>query len=102
MNMLAPTLQAFFTDRLTRQRNASPRRSRPTATLRLRLGFAQKRTGKQPCQLDLDDLDAPRIGAFLDHLEHEPAAASVLATPASRRSAHGSTTPHSNIPSTPR
>lgn len=24
MSMLAPTLQAFFTDRLVRQRNASP------------------------------------------------------------------------------
>ena len=24
MSLLAPTLQAFFTDRLTRQRNASP------------------------------------------------------------------------------
>jgi integrase/recombinase XerD len=72
MSMLAPTLQAFFTDRLTRQRNASPHTiAAYRDTLRLLLAFAQKQTGKQPCQLDLDDLDAPLIGAFLDHLEHE-------------------------------
>ncbi len=70
--MLAPTLQAFFTDRLTRQRNASPHTiAAYRDTLRLLLAFAPKQTGKQPCQLDLDDLDAPLIGAFLDHLEHE-------------------------------
>lgn len=72
MSMLAPTLQAFFTDRLTRQRNASSHTiAAYRDTLRLLLAFAQKRTGKQPCQLDFDDLDAPLIGAFLDHLEHE-------------------------------
>ena len=72
MSMLAPTLQAFFTDRLTRQRNASPHTiAAYRDTLRLLLAFAHQQTGKQPCQLDLDDLDAPLIGAFLDHLEHE-------------------------------
>ena len=72
MSMLAPTLQAFFTDRLARQRNASPHTiAAYRDTLRLLLAFAQQRTGKQPCKLDLDDLDAPLIGAFLDHLEHE-------------------------------
>ena len=29
------------------------------------------RTGKEPSELDLADLDAPAVGAFLDHLEHE-------------------------------
>ena len=72
MSMLAPTLQAFFTDRLTRQRNASPHTiAAYRDTLRLLLAFAHQQTGKQPCQLDLDDLDAPLIGAFLDHLERE-------------------------------
>jgi site-specific recombinase XerD len=72
MSSLAPTLQAFFTDRLTRQRNASPHTiAAYRDTLRLLLAFVQEQTGKQPCQLDLDDLDAPLIGAFLDHLEHE-------------------------------
>ncbi|HVC07289.1 MAG TPA: tyrosine-type recombinase/integrase [Solirubrobacterales bacterium] len=40
-------------------------------TLRLLLGFAVKRTGKQPSELEVCDLDAPLIGAFLDHLEAE-------------------------------
>jgi len=39
--------------------------------MRLLLGYAATRLGKQPSDLDLDDLDAPLIGAFLDHLEHE-------------------------------
>ena len=33
--------------------------------------FAHDQTGKQPFQLDIDDLDAPLIGAFLTHLEHD-------------------------------
>jgi integrase/recombinase XerD len=40
-------------------------------TFRLLLTFASERTGKQPCQLDIDDLDAPLIGSFLNHLEHD-------------------------------
>jgi integrase/recombinase XerD len=72
MSALAPTLQAFFTDRLISQRNASPRTvAAYRDTLRLLLHFAQRETGKQPCQLDFSDLDAPLIGAFLDHLENE-------------------------------
>jgi integrase/recombinase XerD len=72
MSALAPTLQAFFTDRLISQRNASPRTvAAYRDTLRLLLRFAQHKTGKQPCQLDFSDLDAPLIGAFLDHLEDE-------------------------------
>ena len=72
MSSLAPTLQAFFTDRLARQRNASPHTiAAYRDTLRLLLAFATERTGEQPCQLDLGDLDAPLIGAFLDHLEHD-------------------------------
>ena len=31
----------------------------------------QDRTGKQPCQLDLADLDAPFVAGFLDHLEQD-------------------------------
>lgn len=72
MSALAPTLQAFFTDRLQRQRHASPHTiAAYRDALRLLLLFAQQRTGKQPSRLDLNDLDAPLIGAFLDHLEHE-------------------------------
>jgi site-specific recombinase XerD len=72
MTALAPTLQAFFTDRLARQRNASPHTiAAYRDTWRLLLAFAAARAGKQPAQLDIGDLDAPLIGAFLDHLEHE-------------------------------
>src|SRR5262249_26232216 len=38
---------------------------------RLLLAFAHEQTGKQPFQLDLGDLDAPLIGAFLTHLEQD-------------------------------
>lgn len=70
MSALAPALQAFFTDRLITQRNSSPQTIaayRDAFTLLLR--FAHEQTGKQPFELDIDDLDAPLIGAFLTHLE---------------------------------
>jgi integrase/recombinase XerD len=69
---LAPALQAFFTDRLTRQRRASPATiSAYRDAWRLLLTYAAGRTRKQPGQLDIGDLDAPLIGDFLDHLEHD-------------------------------
>jgi integrase/recombinase XerD len=72
MSALAPTLQAFFTERLVRQRHASPHTiAAYRDTMRLLLEFAAKRTGRQPTALQIDDLDAPLIGAFLDHLERE-------------------------------
>ena len=68
----APTLQAFFTDRLTTQRQASPRTiAAYRDTLRLLLGFAHRQTGKLPARLDWEDLDATMISAFLHHLERE-------------------------------
>lgn len=71
MTQIAPTLQAFFTDRMITQRDASPRTiAAYRDTFRLLLAFAQESTGKQPCELDLANLDAPLIGAFLNHLEH--------------------------------
>lgn len=70
MSALAPSLQAFFTDRLIGQRAASPNTIGAYKTaLRLLLAFASKRTGKPPACLDIADLDAPLIAAFLDHLE---------------------------------
>jgi site-specific recombinase XerD len=69
---IAATMQAFFTDRLITQRRASPHTiAAYRDTLRLLLGFAAQRTGAPPCRLDIADLDAPVIGAFLDHLERE-------------------------------
>ena len=72
MSHLAPTLQAFFTDRLARQRQASPRTiTAYRDTLRLLLGFVAERTGTSPAALSWDDLDALMICDFLDHLEAE-------------------------------
>jgi site-specific recombinase XerD len=68
---LAPTLQAFFTDRLMSQRQAS--RHTIVAyrdTFRLLLGFTQQRTDITPSAIDIGDLDAPLVAAFLDHLEN--------------------------------
>jgi len=70
MTALAPTLQAFFTDQLTSQLGASPHTiAAYRDTFRLLLAFAADRTGTRPSGLDLADLDAVLIGAFLDHLE---------------------------------
>jgi integrase/recombinase XerD len=72
MTALAPTLQAFFTERLVGQRNASPNTiAAYRDTLRLLLAFAAERLGRQPCELDLGELDAELISAFLAHLESD-------------------------------
>ena len=74
MSALAPTLQAFFTDRLIRARQASPHTiAAYRDTLRLLIVFAAQRLGKPPSRLDVADLDASLIAAFLDHLEHDRA-----------------------------
>jgi integrase/recombinase XerD len=74
MSLIAPTLQAFFTARLTQQRNASPhtvvayRRS-----FCLLLAFIHERSGKEPSRLDFTDLSASAVAAFLQHLETQRA-----------------------------
>jgi integrase/recombinase XerD len=72
MTELAITLQAFFTDRLIRERHASPCTvAAYRDTWRLLLGFCAKRTGKSPSALDFTDFDISLVCAFLDHLERE-------------------------------
>jgi integrase/recombinase XerD len=72
MATLAPTLQAFFTDRLVHQRGASPHTvAAYRDTMRLLLLFTSARLSKPPSTLDLADLDATVIGAFLEHLQHD-------------------------------
>jgi integrase/recombinase XerD len=72
MSTLAPLLQAFFTDRLRRQRAASPHTvAAYRDTFRLLLHFAQGRLRIAAADLALTDLNAPLIGAFLDRLETE-------------------------------
>jgi len=64
-------MQAFFTDRLIRERDASPNTiAAYRDTMRLLLTFASERLSVEPSQLHIADMDAPLIGAFLDHLEH--------------------------------
>jgi integrase/recombinase XerD len=70
MTALAPTLEAFLTDRLMTQRGSSPHTvASYRDTFRLLLRFASERKGKRPSELDFADLDAALIGAFLEHLE---------------------------------
>lgn len=70
MTLLAPTLEAFFTERLIGQRQASPNTvASYRDTFRLLVGFISQRSARPPSRLRLEDLDAPAIGAFLDHLE---------------------------------
>jgi site-specific recombinase XerD len=72
MTPLAPTLEAFFTCRLVNEKGVSPHTiAAYRDTFRLLLTFAQQHTGKQPSALQLEDLDAPLISVFLDHLEHQ-------------------------------
>jgi len=74
--MTAPTvtslLQGFFTERLTRQLQASPQTvSAYRDTIKLLLLFAAQTTKKPPSRLTIDDLDAVTVGAFLDHLDNQ-------------------------------
>ena len=63
-------LQSFFTDRLLRQRQASPHTiAGYRDCFRLLLKFAKQQLGKSSCQLRIEDLDTAFIGLFLDHLE---------------------------------
>ena len=72
MTALAPTLQSFFTERLIGQRHASPNTiAAYRDALRLLIAFAAKRLRRQPSELDIGDLDAQLIAAFLTHLETE-------------------------------
>jgi len=72
MSALAPTLQAWFTDRLVGQRHASPNTiAAYRDAWRLLLQFVQAQTGTQPHRLDLADLGADVIGDFLTHLERD-------------------------------
>lgn len=72
MTLLAPTLEAFFTERLMSQRKASPHTiAGYRDTMRLLLGFASEQTGKQPSKLEVSDLHVRLISAFLEHLETE-------------------------------
>jgi site-specific recombinase XerD len=66
----APLLERFFIQRLMQQRQASSHTiSSYRDTFSQFLKFAQKRLGKPPSRLSLEEIDAPLIVTFLDDLE---------------------------------
>lgn len=72
MSALAPTLQAFFTDRLIRERHVSAQTvAAYRDTWRLLLAFAAERTGRAPSGLDIEDINAGLVSGFLEHLERQ-------------------------------
>lgn len=67
---LPTLLESFFTQRLMRQRNASPHTiAAYRDTFSLLLKFAQKHLGREPSKLTLEDLNAVFIASFLEDLE---------------------------------
>lgn len=66
----ASLLERFFTERLSRQRQASPHTiASYRDTFKLLLQFIQKQLRKAPSTLTLEDVDAALVAAFLDDLE---------------------------------
>jgi site-specific recombinase XerD len=67
---LAVLLEGFFTQRLMKQRQASPHTiGSYRDTFRLLLRFTQQRLKKPPSRLAFEEIDAPLITAFLEDLE---------------------------------
>jgi integrase/recombinase XerD len=72
MISLAPLLEAFFTERLMGQRNASPHTvAAYRDTFRLLLAFIRQRLRTAPSNVVLHDIDVPLVTAFLGHLEKD-------------------------------
>jgi len=70
MTVLAPTLEAFFTQHMAGQRQASPRTiGSYRDTWRLFLGYALEKTGTAPAAIDIAAVDAVLVSGFLAHLE---------------------------------
>ena len=65
-------LQAYFTQRLMHECNASPHTiANYRDTFRLLIGFAHRHLKKPPTALAMQDLDAAFVCRFLDHLEKD-------------------------------
>ncbi len=63
-------VQLFFTDRLRTQLGASPYTiAAYRDTFRLLLQYASKHLRRAPSQLRTEDIDAPFVGKFLEHLQ---------------------------------
>jgi integrase/recombinase XerD len=69
---LSELLQAYFTERLMQQRNASPLTiANYRDTFRLLIAFAHRRLKRLPTALTIHALDAPFVCRFLDYLEQD-------------------------------
>jgi site-specific recombinase XerD len=69
---LAPLLERFFTQRLMQERRVSPHTiGSYRDTFRLLLKFTHGRLHKSPSALVLEEIDAPLIKSFLNHLENQ-------------------------------
>jgi len=67
---LASALQRYFTERLLAQLGASPHTvASYRDTFRLLLRFLSGQFKRAPSEIRLEDLDAPVLGKFLEHLE---------------------------------
>jgi integrase/recombinase XerD len=67
---LAPHLTAFFQQRLPIERNASVHTSDSYAhAFKMFLGYASNRYKVRPSQMHVEQLDAPMVISFLNHLE---------------------------------
>ena len=70
MTKLAPLITGFLRDYMPRQRGYSPQSCETYAfSFKLLFNFTAKRLGTRPSQLTIEDLDAPLIASFLDHLQ---------------------------------
>jgi integrase/recombinase XerD len=68
--LIAPLVQAFFAEHLLHHKNVSPQTvAAYRDSFRLLLTFIQQRCGTEPVALRVQDLDAPVVLDFLDHLE---------------------------------
>jgi site-specific recombinase XerD len=72
MKTFSELLQAYFTERLMGECNASPHTiANYRDTFRLLIAFAQRHLKKPPTKLAIKDLDANFILAFLEYLEKD-------------------------------
>ena len=70
--VIAPLVQAFFTDYLVRQRRVSPQTvSSYRDTIRLLVQHLSQTTGKKPSDLSLEEMQSQAIPQFLDSIERD-------------------------------
>lgn len=72
MSSLAKHLSAFLRDHLPRERKASPHTCETYAySYQLLASFAAQKLKVRPSQIELEDIDAPLVLAFLEHIERK-------------------------------